>query len=92
MLRHLIADGALSRSALPEWADMTEVNGTPLIIDFTEQPDESTTVLVGRLLASEGLQQVELDDNERRNCIDTTTDEDIELSQGGKGYLQSPAE
>jgi hypothetical protein len=92
-LRQLIADGDVDRSKLPNFADMTEVDGTPLILDFKKPPPdgESTTAFVGRLLTSPGLQKVEIDDADRQRCIDTTTDADIERSQGGPGYLANPS-
>ena len=68
VLRRMIADGDVKRSALPDTADLTEVDGTP------------------------GLAKVQINDDERRARIDTTTDADIEKSQGGPGYLSTQGE
>jgi hypothetical protein len=38
-LRQMIGD--VDASALPDWADKTEVDGTPLIVDFKKEPAES---------------------------------------------------
>jgi hypothetical protein len=86
-LRQMIADGEVQQSQLPDFADMTEVNGTPLILDFKKPGTESSAAFVDRLFASPGLQGVEVDLGDRDKCADTTTDADIEKSQGGPGYL-----
>lgn len=86
-LRQMIADGELDRSALPAWADMTEVGGTPLIVDFKKQPEESSAATLDRLYATPGLKKVRVDLADVNKCIDTTTDADIERTQGGPGYL-----
>ena len=86
-LRALIADGTVDRSQLPDFADMTEDNGTPLILDFKVGGDESSAQFTDRLFASPGLKDVDVDLRERDECADTTTDADIEKSQGGPGYL-----
>ncbi|KQY56050.1 hypothetical protein ASD11_16400 [Aeromicrobium sp. Root495] len=86
-LRQMIDDGELERSELPSFADRTEVEGTPRIVDFTKQPSDSSAALVGRLLSSPGLKSVELDPAEVESCMESTTDADVERSQGGPGYL-----
>jgi hypothetical protein len=86
-LRQMIADGEIKRSQLPDFADMTEVDGTPLILDFKKRSPEGTASFVGRLFASPGLKGVRNDPTEVTKCTETTTDADVERTQGGPGYL-----
>lgn len=83
----MIADGDLSRSQLPSFADRTEVRGTPLILDFKVRRPESSAAFLGRLYASPGLKDVRVDRTEVETCMETTTDADVEKSQGGPGFL-----
>lgn len=86
-LRQMIADGDLERSQLPDFADLTEVDGTPRIVDFTRKPDESSAQLLDRLLSSPGLADVRVRKADIRACMKSTTEADVERSQGGPGYL-----
>ncbi len=83
----MIADGDVDVSALPEWADKTEVEGTPLIVDFKKQPAESHAATLDRLFNSPGLKDVKVNRRAERECLSTTTEADVERTQGGPGYL-----
>lgn len=86
-LRQLIADGDVDSSALPDFVDKTVVEGTPLIVDFTEEPPADLDAFRDRLFATPELAGVSVDRDAQRECLRTTTDADIEKSQGGPGYL-----
>lgn len=86
-LRQMIADGQIQISQLPDFADLTEVDGTPLILDFKKPVAEGSAAFADRLFSSPGLSDVDVDRVKRSECVDTTTDADIEKSQGGPGYL-----
>ncbi|VXC43820.1 hypothetical protein [Aeromicrobium sp. 9AM] len=83
----MIADGDIDVSALPDWADKTEVEGTPLIVDFKKQPAESHAATLDRLFNSPGLKDVKVNRRAERECLSTTTEADVERTQGGPGYL-----
>jgi hypothetical protein len=87
-LRTLLASGEISTDDLPTWADLTVVNGTPRIVDFTQPPpgEMSTAQTLDKLFASPGLRGVDTRNAARRDCEANTTDKTIELEQGGPGY------
>ena len=91
-LRKLIADGEVKRSQLPGFADMTEVEGTPLIVDFKKDITESHAATLDRLFSSPGLNDVRVNRAAQRECLSTTTEADVERSQGGPGYLAKPSD
>lgn len=83
----MIADGEVEASALPAWADKTEVDGTPLVVDFKKQPTEGHAATLDRLFNSPGLKDVRVSRRFQRECLSTTTEADVEKTQGGPGYL-----
>ena len=87
----MIAGGEVKTSSLPDWADRTEVDGTPLIVDFKEQPVESHATTLDRLFNSPGLKDVRVPHRDVLSCIDSTTEADVERTQGGPGYLANPS-
>jgi hypothetical protein len=90
-LRQLIATGDVKRTDLPDYVDHTEVDGTPRIVDFTTKPTVDLDRFRDKLFASPGLEGVTVDRDLQRTCLRTTTDADIERTQGGPGYLANPS-
>jgi hypothetical protein len=88
-LRQLIADGTVQLSDLPASADLTEIDGTPRIIDFTQRPSGDPAAMLDELFAAPGLKGVIVPRDYRTACITNTTEADVENSQGGPGYLSS---
>lgn len=91
-LRELIASGDISVSDLPTSVggtkvDLTQVGGTPLIVDFTKAPPPALDRFRDQLHASPGPKDVTIDRDRVVECLRTTTDADIERTQGGPGYL-----
>ncbi|MET0819756.1 MAG: hypothetical protein ABWY58_02235 [Aeromicrobium sp.] len=86
-LRQMIAAGQVRRSQLPDFADRTEVGGTPLILDFTKRDPGSTAAFVGRLFSAPGLRDVDVESEDVEACTDTTTDADVARQHGGPGYM-----
>jgi hypothetical protein len=91
-LRKMIADDKVDPAALPSFADRTEVDGTPLVVDFKKTvPSEGHAALLDRLFASPGLTDIQVPQRDVLDCIDTTTEADVKRTQGGPGYLANPS-
>jgi len=88
-LRKLITDGVVKPSDLPDYVDHTEVDGTPRIVDFTTKPTSDLDRFRDKLFASPGLKGITVDRDFERTCLRTTTDADIERTQGAPGYLDN---
>jgi hypothetical protein len=86
-LRRLITSGDVKRADLPDFVDRTEVAGTPRIVDFSQRPPAHLDRLRDRIFASPGLAGVTVDRDAQRECLRTTTDADVERTQGAPGYL-----
>lgn len=81
--RQFFADGKLKPSELPDWADKTVRDGTPLIVDFRHpngEPPERKLDLLDPFLDQHHLR---IDQREIDRCIDNTNDSDIAKTQGG---------
>lgn len=88
-LRMMIADGEVTSSQLPAWADKTVVDGTPRIVDFRDVPDEGHAARLDRLFGSPGLRSVQVSERYIKRCRDETTNADVERTQGGPGYREA---
>lgn len=63
---------------------------TTRCVDFKKDPTESHAATLDRLFNSPELKDVRVDRTAERECLRTTTEADVESSQGGPGYLAKP--